>query len=231
MNTLLDMDNPFFSFMGRLADYVILNLLFLLTCLPVVTIGAALGAMHETLARMAEGTEGSLHRTYVQALIRNFKRALLPWLFLLATGSLLAFDVAVAADVLGESLLKLTMPVVGSLGVLWLLIFSWCFVLPWEQTEGFGERMKLALDMAVRNLPRSLLMIAVELFPVVCYFLFVRFFMGILLPFYICIGCSCTSAVCSLLAGRMKPESRRRQSDEEEQADCCGRTAVGTKRT
>ena len=41
----LKIDNPFFRFMGKLGDLVILSVLWLLCCLPVVTIGASTTAL------------------------------------------------------------------------------------------------------------------------------------------------------------------------------------------
>ncbi len=214
MKTVFDMENPFFSFMGRLADLVILNLLFLLTACPVITIGTALCAMHEVLQKMAQGTEGSLYRAYMQAYIRNFRRTVPVWCLLLAVLLVLVFDVTIAADALDTGLLRIAMPVVGCLLVLWLLIFSWVFLPGDSEERGVRGMLKLALYTAVRNLPKSLLMILIELAPVVCYAFFMQIFLGIVLPFYVCIGFSLSAALCGILAGRMRPGCRTGVEDE-----------------
>lgn len=220
MKTAFNMDNPFFSFMGRLADYVILNLLFLLTACPVITAGTALRAMHEVLFRMAQGTEGSLYRTYMQAYIRNFRRTVPVWCLLLAAGLVLVFDVAVAGDVLGSGLQRVMMPAVGCLLLLWLLIFSWIF-LPGAPAKGSVPGMlKAALYEAVKNLPRSLLMILIEALPFVCYAFFMQIFLGIVLPFYVCIGFSLSAALCGRLSGRTRRED---EEAPEQEADAPGR--------
>ena len=46
---LLDPDSPIMSFLARVADLVILNVLWLLCCLPVVTAGASTTAMYLSL--------------------------------------------------------------------------------------------------------------------------------------------------------------------------------------
>ena len=46
MDRIFNMDNKFFTFMSRVADLIILNLLFLLCCIPIVTIGPAITAMY-----------------------------------------------------------------------------------------------------------------------------------------------------------------------------------------
>ena len=214
MKTLFDMDNPFFSFMGKLADYVILNLLFLLTCCPVITIGAALAALHGVVPKMAEGTEGNLYRTYMQFFIRSFRKSLTTWLFLLITGGLLVFDLTIAADTLGRDVQRITIPVVSGLLFLWLLVFSWIFVLPEGLDGNVRENLRMALTVAIRRLPRTLLMIVIELIPIVFYMASMRIFAGILLPVYVCIGFSLSAALCSILAGRTVLGKGKVEEDE-----------------
>lgn len=57
---------------GEFPGWVGLNLLFLLTCLPVVTLGPALSALGLVLGRMAEGGGGELARTYWRAFRARF---------------------------------------------------------------------------------------------------------------------------------------------------------------
>ena len=41
MDRFFNMDNKFFTVMGRVADLIMLNVVFLICCLPIVTIGAS----------------------------------------------------------------------------------------------------------------------------------------------------------------------------------------------
>ena len=43
MGRLFDMDNKFFTFMSRVADLCILNVLCIIFCIPVITAGASAG--------------------------------------------------------------------------------------------------------------------------------------------------------------------------------------------
>ena len=43
---LFDMDNPFWRFMSLVADLIILNLLFVLCSIPIITIGASTTALY-----------------------------------------------------------------------------------------------------------------------------------------------------------------------------------------
>lgn len=53
MDRIFNMDNKFFTFMGRVADLILLNIIFLLSCIPIVTIGASITAMYYVTLKMA----------------------------------------------------------------------------------------------------------------------------------------------------------------------------------
>ena len=51
MDKLFGPNNPVTVFLARLCDLIFLNLVFVVTCLPLFTIGAAVTALyHETIA-------------------------------------------------------------------------------------------------------------------------------------------------------------------------------------
>ena len=50
----LNLNAPFFQFINTAFDFVILNICFILTCLPVFTIGAALTALYTVTMAEAE---------------------------------------------------------------------------------------------------------------------------------------------------------------------------------
>ena len=64
MDKLFNMDNKFFTVMGHVADLMILNIVFLICCLPVVTIGASLTALHYVTLKMARNEESYIVRSF-----------------------------------------------------------------------------------------------------------------------------------------------------------------------
>lgn len=53
-------DSPVMRFLGRIGDIMILNLVFVATSLPVVTIGAALSALYAVAMKLARGEDPSV---------------------------------------------------------------------------------------------------------------------------------------------------------------------------
>ncbi|MCT9821289.1 DUF624 domain-containing protein [Microbacterium sp. W1N] len=74
--------------------FVALNLMYIVTCIPLVTIPAATSALYEVTIRYSDDESGRPVADYFPALVRNFPRATLLGLSLLIPFVLLAFSTA-----------------------------------------------------------------------------------------------------------------------------------------
>ena len=79
-------DNPFFRLMGAIGDLVVLNILWLLCCLPVVTAGASTLALFAIVHKIAAGEDYRTASGFFNAFRRDFKQATALWLVVLAAG-------------------------------------------------------------------------------------------------------------------------------------------------
>ena len=82
MPTLFSMDSTLMRGLTRFADVMILNLVFIATALPVVTLGAALTALNFTAMRIANGECNSVTGDYFRSFRSNFRQATIVTLLL-----------------------------------------------------------------------------------------------------------------------------------------------------
>ena len=75
MDSLFSADSVLMRGLSRLADVMILNLLFIVTSLPVVTLGAALTALNFTAMRIGTGENNSVTEDYFRSFRRNLRQA------------------------------------------------------------------------------------------------------------------------------------------------------------
>lgn len=68
-------DNAVLEFISTLAAFIGLNVLFLVTCLPVFTIGPAFTALYTVTLREARGENGYYYSTYLKAFRKSFSQA------------------------------------------------------------------------------------------------------------------------------------------------------------
>ena len=62
-------DSKIMQFFSRLTDLILLNVVFLLTCIPVFTIGAANAALYRVCFRMDTDKEEPLFRSYFRSFV------------------------------------------------------------------------------------------------------------------------------------------------------------------
>ena len=146
-------DSKIMNFLGRLGDMFILNILYLLCCVPVVTIGAATTGLYYTTLKMAENRESYVWKDFLKSFRQNFRQATVIWLILLAALAVLAMDF-----LLGGGLA----PAVGS-------VLARC-------DNSIPGTMRNALIMAIRHLPRTVVILVIHGLPLLLAFASIQAF-------------------------------------------------------
>jgi len=180
MNRFFNLDNPFFRFMERIADFVIVNFLTVLCSLPILTIGAATAACHTVMQNMLMDNEQPVLRSFFRALIGNFKQATILWLItffslVFLTGDYLLIYVYSA----GKSALVLYCLLgVVSVMILGTIAFSFALIVRYENS--LKNHLKNAMVLAIAHLPRTIIMLVVYAIPVLFAIVNLRIFLNTL---------------------------------------------------
>ena len=92
MNNLLNPDNPVMQFITKLVNAVYLNILWLLCCLPIFTIGASTTALFYVTLKMVKNEEGNITKAFFHSFKENLKQGTIIWLILLGLGIIFGID-------------------------------------------------------------------------------------------------------------------------------------------
>ena len=160
MDKFFNPNNPVTVLLSRTFDLILLNACFILTCIPVFTIGPALSALYTVTLKMAEGDFGYTIDIFFSSFRRNFRQGLQLWLILTAAGLLLSADIYVIFFILPPEYHFLQIPV-------WLLLFTdvsaIIYVFPmlakYEQTN--LQLLKNSLLMSVSNIPLTIFIVVI----------------------------------------------------------------------
>ena len=155
---VFSLDNPVMRFLSRVADIMILNLLFLLCSIPVVTIGASLSALYYCLFKIKEEEEGYLVRKFFHSFKDNLKQATLMWLIFLAFFLLLFLEFLMYRNVEGTSGSVVRSIVLIGL-IFWYLICTYAFALQSKFYNSIGNTLRNAVLLMFANGPRSIAII------------------------------------------------------------------------
>lgn len=177
MRKLFDADSGFMRGLSRLTDLVLLNLLFLITSIPIVTIGASASALYSVFFRWHRQEESGYVKAYFHAFARDFKEATVLWLAFVVFMAISIFDIwfffyqTEPLSYLGV--------LFGFLGAMGLFTYSYAIILVSVFANSFAGTLKNALLMAVAYFPRTLVMALINLFP----FLLVGLFPSLAMQF------------------------------------------------
>lgn len=174
MREIFNMDGPVFRFLSGVADLLILNIVFLICCIPIVTIGASLTAMAYVVQKMKDD-EGYIVKTFFKSFKQNFKQSTLIWLIMLALGLVMALDLRILHG-LGGGMYSVVRGVVYVGILLWLMIFAYVFPLQARFYNTIRGTFRNAVLLAIGNLPKTLCMVVVMVGPAVATFLTVDTF-------------------------------------------------------
>lgn len=163
MGSFFSPDSKFMQTMSRLADLVVLNLLFLVSCVPLFTIGAASTAMYTVCFQLGTEKESGIFRTYFRSFQENFKQSTVLFLILALLLLALFFDTLLLFSMTGW--LRYGCVLTGFLLVLAVLMYSYAFPLLSQFANSTRQTLKNSLFLSLGYLPRSLLIGALNVFP------------------------------------------------------------------
>ncbi len=185
MKSLFSLDNPFMQFLSRVADLMLLNVMTIVLCLPVFTAGAALAALHKVCQNMVFETDAGIFMPFLRAFRDNFRQATLVWLVELVVTAALVCDVLLVMAYFGKSTVMYVL-----LGVLAFLAAGICaYLIPLiaRYNNTLRQHVNNAAVLAVVKLPKTLLLVLMNLLPVLLALLSLKVFVQTLI-FWVIIG-------------------------------------------
>lgn len=164
MNTLFNLDNGFFRFMGKVCDMILLDILTLVLCLPVVTIGPALTALFYVTMKIVRDEEGYVLRGFFKSFKQNFVQGFLLELIVAAAALILYFDIRVVNNWMTENnslLIRLLFFALIGFALICTVTVVYIFPVLAKFDNPTKKVLVNSVMMAVRHLPNSVLMVVV----------------------------------------------------------------------
>lgn len=167
---LFNLDSPLMQALNKMADLMWLNILTMICCIPIITIGPAMTAMHYMALKMARDEECYITRDYFKSFKLNFRQGTLIWLLMLFILAVLAGDFYI----MNYSGLEFGTPLRIILIVIsFLVLFVMTFVFPvlakFDNTV--LRTIKNAFFIAVLQFPKTILMMILSVVPAVLFVL------------------------------------------------------------
>ncbi|WP_430610056.1 YesL family protein [Enterococcus sp. DIV0876] len=153
------------------SHFTLLNILYLISCLPIFTIGAATSALYEVTIRYADDEGGELIAGYIRALRTNFVKAtgsflllLLPMIALLYSSVFWFSAQTILASIFAVLLI--------AVAVYLFIVLVYCLALIGRYENSFKNTLKNAFLLPLTDPVRSL---GLALIPITAFCLVVLF--------------------------------------------------------
>lgn len=156
----------FSGFLDRVGDLILLNLLFLVGCIPIVTVGVSISAMFYVTLRIHRGQGAYITRDFFRAFGQNAKQGILLGLLWALLAVILVVDVYVLRhlmqyDVFFKIVFILLGVVILRLAMIWLYTFP---VLAQFDNTVWGT-IRSARRLSGKHISHTLAILLVTIFP------------------------------------------------------------------
>lgn len=183
--------SPLQRFLNTMTDLLILNLITLVMCIPVITAGAALTAMHYVLLKMVRGEEGYIIKSFFRAFKREFRQSTILWILYVALAALMASNLVMVLQ--GQGHYPLWLPSAILLGVFLEVMFMiYSFAMQSRFDNSVYHTIVNAVTLTFSQLLRSIEMAVITLVPLVAFAA-----VPVLLPLLVLFGLSVPGYACA----------------------------------
>lgn len=198
MKNFFSLENPLIQLLSRACDLMIINFLFLISCIPVVTVGAAICGMMKVCQGIVTGDERGTWNTYWTGFKNSFKQATIVWLCVLVVAASLFCYWLLITNFFRGTLAIILLIVMAVIAIISLSLVVYLFPLIARYENTLREHVKNAGILAITRLLLTPLLIVFSAAPFLLPLISLQAFMQTLI-FWVIFGFSFLCYMANLL--------------------------------
>ncbi|WP_455951472.1 YesL family protein [Eubacterium sp.] len=164
---MFGIDSKFYEVVSKIADLVVLNLLFVLFSLPIITMGASTTALYGVTKKMAENREGYIFRNFFQLFKENFRQSTVMWIILLVAAMIPTVDLYIINSLEKTVITTALKGLMLAAALTVLLVFLYAMALQSTFENTIKNTLKNAFLMGIGYFPWTLLILLITLLPII----------------------------------------------------------------
>ena len=186
---LFNPDSALMQGLNKLADLMILDLIALICCIPIITIGASMTALYYMALKIVRNEEVYILKGFLKSFKQNFRQATVIWLIQVVVMFVLFMDYYIVYRVPESNPSILLQVLFMATSLLALAVFTFIYPVLSKFDNSIPKTFRNAFIMAIMQLPKVLLMVIFWALPVLlAVFVFQLFplvmLFGLSLPAY-----------------------------------------------
>lgn len=160
---IFDYNGTFTYYMDKVFDLISISLLWLLCCIPVITIGASTTALYYTLHKVWKQNDSYITKEFFHALYTNLKPATLLWGILAIVSLILQLNLGIVGEKMSGNIQIFFFMFYGILLFIWTGVQIYAFPVLARFDMPVGWIFKLALYLCFRHFGRTIVLLAVTM--------------------------------------------------------------------
>lgn len=160
MQELFGVNSSFYRFMWKTMQILWLNIIWIICCIPVFTIGAANTALYYTSMKLSKNEESYITKDFFHSFRQNFRQATIIWLILMSIGLVLFINVFYYWVLYDNTNILLVL--FGILIFFYFIIFTYIFPALAKFENSIINTFHFSAIMSIRKIGWTLLLIFVE---------------------------------------------------------------------
>ena len=195
---LFNLDSTVMVFLTKVANLMILNLLTIICCIPIITVGPAVTALYYVTIKMARGDEPYIVKSYFKSFKENFKQATILWIVMLALIIVLILDWEVVVLMMSGTGAKIMKVVLGVVTIFFVMTALYIFPVLSRFENTIKQTVKNAFLISIMSLPKTVVIILIHLLPLGLLLLTIQ-----ALPFLFLLGMPAVAYLSSMMFVRV----------------------------
>ncbi|MGL6106682.1 YesL family protein, partial [Romboutsia sp.] len=175
MDNLFRYDNNFFETLRRTTDIVILNFLFIFSCIPIITIGASVTATYSVAMKIVKDEDNYIAREFIKKFKENFKVSTMIWTFMLIVGGVLILDFNISNMISNQVISKILLFIFTLVSIIFIFILTYIFPIISKFDNTIKNTIINSILISIQNLPYTIIMVLLNLSPIVLLYLLSSF--------------------------------------------------------
>ncbi|HHX12444.1 MAG TPA: YesL family protein [Clostridiales bacterium] len=162
MSGFFNLENGFFTTLSKIADIILLSVVWSLLCIPIITIGPATTALYYSTVKAIRRDRGYLFKEFFKSFKQNFKRGTIAGVIMTLITLFLGFDLFWAW--MNMSAIENSSILLGifiALSVMFACFSIYVFPILSRFDMTIKQLFKAAMFMAIKHLPSTVVMFAI----------------------------------------------------------------------
>ena len=158
---IFNLENPVWKYLGRVADAILLTILWAVFSLPVITIGASTTALFYCALKIVKGEEGYLIKQFVKSFRANLLQGTIIWMLCLGMGGALAWNLWFF-HAQESSMAKVVFIMICVFTYVFLMVLHYVFAVLARFESSVGNLFAMSFYLSMKNFGWTLLMITIS---------------------------------------------------------------------